>query len=151
MGTKQRMGIEWSYWLDRSKVQATLTRQRTKLSTSGRGSEWAYLDSTKHLIFWLCNMKQLRYRHFNTSSIEKLTMTVNSFQRETKTVPKGPVLFCLVYQRVFGYSGTFSDSFRRLSKTTEDSQKLAKISEHVRRLPKISNEKSEHFRPYFRR
>ena len=66
-------------------------------------------------------------------------MTVNSFQKETKTAPKGPVLFCLVYQRVFGYSPTFSDSFRRLSKTTEDSQKLAKISEHVRRLPKISN------------
>ena len=136
---------------DTSRVKATLTRQRTKFSTGGRGSEWGYFDSTKYLILWLCSMKQLKFRHFNTSSIEKLTVTVNSFQKETKTAPRGPVLFCLVYQRVFGYSPTFSDSFRRLSKTTEDYQKLATISEHVRRLPEISNEKYEHFRLYFRR
>ena len=137
--------------LDRSRVKATLTQQRTKFSTSGRVSEWGCFDSTKHLIFWLYNMKQLKFRHFNTSSIEKLTVTVNSFQKETKTGPKRPVLFCLVHQRVFGLSPTFSDSFSRFSKTTEDSQKVAKISEHVRRLPKISNEKSEYFRLYFRR
>ena len=26
------------------------------------------LDNTKHFIFWLCNMEQLNFRHFNTNS-----------------------------------------------------------------------------------
>ena len=36
-------------------------------SLSG-GSLWGYLDNTKHLIFWLCNMKQLNFRRFNTNT-----------------------------------------------------------------------------------
>ena len=36
-----------------------------------RGSEWGYLDSTKHFIFWLCSMKQLNFRHFNANSEKK--------------------------------------------------------------------------------
>ena len=36
-------------------------------SLSG-GSLWGYLDNTKHLIFWFCNMKQLNFRRFNTNT-----------------------------------------------------------------------------------
>ena len=35
-----------------------------------RGSEWGYLDNTKNIIFWLCSMKQLNSRYFNTTSID---------------------------------------------------------------------------------
>ena len=37
-----------------------------------------HLDNTKYLIFWLCNTKQLNFRHFNTNS-KKFTITVNFF------------------------------------------------------------------------
>ena len=33
-----------------------------------RGSEWGYFDNTKSFTFWLCNMKQLNFRHFNANS-----------------------------------------------------------------------------------
>ena len=91
-----------------------------------RGSE--HLDHTKHLIFWLCNMKQLNFRHFNTNR-KKFTVTVNFGQKETKTAPKRPILFCLVYQEVFSHFPTIPD--------------------HLRRFPKIPEKKSENFRLYF--
>ena len=103
-----------------------------------RGSEWGHLDNTKHLIFWLCDMKLLNFRHFNTNR-KKFTVTVNFSQKETKTAPKRPILFCLVYQEVFSHFPTIPDHFGRFPKTTEDS----------RRLPKISEEKSENFRLSF--
>ena len=37
-------------------------------SRKGGSKKWRYLDNTKHLIFWLCNTKQLNVRHFNTNS-----------------------------------------------------------------------------------
>ena len=93
-----------------------------------------HLDNTKHLIFWLCNMKQLNVRHFHTNR-KKFTVTVNFSQKETKTAPKRPILFCLVYQEAFSHLPTIPDHFARFPKTTE----------HHRRLPKISEEKSENF------
>ena len=39
-----------------------------------------YLDNSKHFIFWLCNMKQLNFRHFNTNG-NKFFETVNFFQK----------------------------------------------------------------------
>lgn len=40
---------------------------RNKLNTTLLGgSEWGNLDNTKHLIYWLCKMKQLKFRHFHT-------------------------------------------------------------------------------------
>ena len=46
-----------------------------------------YVDNTKHFIFWLCNIKQLNFRHFNTNG-KKCSVTVNFIQKETKTAPK---------------------------------------------------------------
>ena len=40
-----------------------------------------HLDNTKHLIFWLCNTKQLNFRHFNTNSKK---FTVNFFLENKK-------------------------------------------------------------------
>ena len=45
--------------------------------------------------FWLCNMKQLNFRHFNTN-IKKFFETVNFLQKEAKTAPKRSILFCFV-------------------------------------------------------
>ena len=46
-----------------------------------RGSEWGYLDNTKHFIFWLCNVKQL---HLNTNS-KKFIVTVIVFLERNKS------------------------------------------------------------------
>ena len=81
-------------------------------------------------------MKQLSFSHFNSKKLF-----------ETVTAPKRPILFCLVYQRVFDHFTTIPDYFRRFPKVPEDSRRLSKISEtneEVRRLPKMSGERSKH-------
>ena len=98
--------------------------------------------NTKHLIFWLCNMKQLNFRHFSTNS-QKFTVTVNFIQKETKTAPKWPILFCLVYQEVFGHFPTIPHHFGKFPETIKDSRRLPKISEDLR------GQKYENFRRYF--
>ena len=45
------------------------------------GSEWGYLNNNQHLIFGLCNIKQLNFRHFNSNS-KKFTVTVISFRKK---------------------------------------------------------------------
>ena len=87
-----------------------------------------YLDNTKHFIFWLCNMKQLNFRHFNTNS-RNFFETVNFFQKEEKTAQKRPIIFCLEYQGVFGHFTTIPDFFGRIPKAADDSRRLPKISE----------------------
>ena len=80
-------------------------------------------QNTKHFIFWLCNMKQSNFRHFNTNRKNFIEM-VNFFWKEAKTAPKRPILFCLVCQGVFGISTTIPYKsivdFRRLSNISED-------------------------------
>ena len=78
-------------------------------------------------------MKQLNFRHVNTNR-KKFTVTVNFSQKETKTAPKRPMLFCLVYQEVFSHFRRFpiiSESFRRLPKMSEDNRRFP------RRNPKL--------------
>ena len=106
------------------------------------GSEWGYLDNTKHLIFWFCNMKQLNFRYFNINS-KKFFEIVNFSQKEAKTAPKRPILFCLVYQGVFGHFTTIPDYFRRFPKISEDSGTFPKTNEEVRTLPKMFEEPSK--------
>ena len=87
-------------------------------------------------------MKQLNFRHFNT---KKFFETVSFFQKEEKTGPKRPILFCFVYQGVFGhFSTTFISDFRRLPKISEDCRNFTKTNEEVRPLPKMSKEPSKH-------
>ena len=80
-------------------------------------------------------MKQLNFRHFNTNR-KKYTVTVNFGQKETKTAPKRPILFCLIYQDVFSHYPTIPDHLRRFSKNTEDPRRLPMISEDYRRFPR---------------
>ena len=87
-----------------------------------------YIDNSKHFIFWLCNMKQLNFRNFNTNS-RNLFETVNFFQKEEKTSQKRPIIFCLEYQGVFGHFTTIPDFFGRIPKAADDSRRLPKISE----------------------
>ena len=48
--------------------------------------------NTKHLSVWLCNIKQLNFRHFNTNS-QKFSVTVNFVQKEQKLLQKGQCYF----------------------------------------------------------
>ena len=80
----------------------------------------------EHIIFWLCNLKQLNFWHFNTNS-KKVFETVNFYQKEAKTVPKRPILF--------GHFTAILDYFRRFPKTNKE----------VRPLPKMSEEPTKHF------
>ena len=75
-------------------------------------------------------MKQLNFRHFNTNR-KIFTVTVSFSQKETKTAPKRPTLFCLVYQEVFSHFSTIPDHFGRLPKTAED------FRGEIRRFPTI--------------
>ena len=92
------------------------------------GFEWGYLDNTKHLIFWLCNIKQLNFRHFNTNI--KILCNSKFYPEGNKNGSKqgNVILFSI------------SRSFRLLS---DDFRSFWKISEDVRRLPKFSNKKSD--------
>ena len=89
-----------------------------------------YLYNTKHFIFWLCNMKQLNFRHFNNESKKFFEIVIFFFQKEEKTASKRPVLFCLVYQGVSGHFTTILDYFRRFPKATDDSRILSKNYEN---------------------
>ena len=102
---------------------------RRVISSVIRRSEWGYHDNlTTHLFFWFCNKKQLNFGHFNTSG-KNFFERVNFLRKEAKAAPKRPILFCLVYQGVFGHFTTIPDYFRRSPKTTYDSRRLLKISE----------------------
>ena len=107
-----------------------------------RGSEWGYLDNTKHFIFWLCNMKLLNFRHFNSNSI-KFFETVNFFPEGSKNGSKKAsiILFSISRSsRPFndnsGLFQTISEGYRRFPKTIEDFRRLKKRSDHCRRCPK---------------
>ena len=90
------------------------------------------LNTNLLLIFWLCNIKKLNFRHFNTNS-KKFTVTVVFFFSErNKTAPEKPILFCLVFQGVFGY---LSEDYRRCRKAVQD----------VQRQQNIYEEKSDNF------
>ena len=69
------------------------------------------------LIFWLCDMKQLNFGHFDASS-KKFAVTVNSFQNHTKKTPNRRILFRSVYQRVFDHFLT--PTFKIFPNTTKD-------------------------------
>ena len=73
------------------------------------------------------------FKTVNTNS-RKIFETVIFFQKEAKTAPKRPILFCLIYPGVFGHFTTMY--FRRLPKATEDFRRLTKRSSHRRRCPK---------------
>ena len=99
-----------------------------------------YLDNTKHLllIFWLCHIKKLNFRHFNTNS-KKFTVTVVFFSERNKTAPEKPILFCLVFQGVFGYlsEAKTTEGVGRLSKMSKDNKTFTRRNliisqEHVR-------------------
>ena len=76
-------------FLKRTWVPCVVTIKSPHLSEGLNGG-----TSKKLFIFWLCNMKQLNFTHFNTNS-KKFLKTGNVFQKEAKTAPKRPILFCL--------------------------------------------------------
>ena len=83
-----------------------------------------YLDNTKHLllIFWLCNIKKLNFRHFNTNS-KKFTVTVVFFFREKQNGSR----------KTNTILSSISRSFRLFVR------RLPKVSEGCRRCPKTTN------------
>ena len=69
--------------------------------------------------FSFCNLKQLNIRYLNTNR-KKFSVTVNFIQKEAKMAPKRALLFCSVYQEVFGHFPKNPSHFGRLPKTAED-------------------------------
>lgn len=100
-------------------------------------SEWSYLENTKHLIFWLCNMKQLHFRHINTNS-KKFTVTVNFFSRKKqKLLQRGNIISLSISRSFRLFSRQFpiiSKDFRRLPKIPDDCRRFLKTG----RCPKTS-------------
>ena len=89
-----------------------------------------HLDNTTHLIFWLCNTKQLNFRHFKTNR-KKFTIIVNFFLKQTKTAPKDQFILFSVSRSV----QPISDNLRLCHKISEDCRRfriLPKISEDFR-------------------
>ena len=112
----------------------------TSLQRLKRGSEWGYLNNTRHFIFWFCQMKQLNFMHLNTNS-KKFFEIVIFFQKETKKGSKktSNILFSISgsFRPFYNTSGLFqkiSEGYRRFPKTNVD----------VRWLPKMSEEPSKH-------
>ena len=87
-------------------------------------------------LFWLCNMKQLNFRHFNTNG-KKFFETLNFFQEEdAKNGSKKAniVLFSIStsFRPFYDKSGLFqkiSEGHRRFPKTAEDFRRLTGIEE----------------------
>ena len=106
------------------------------------GSEWGYLDNTKHFIFWLCNMKQLNFRHFNTNS-KKFFETVSYFPERNRNGSKKANIILFSISRSFwpfydnaGLFHKISEGYWRFPKTVEEFRRLTKRSDHCRRCPK---------------
>ena len=92
-------------------------------------SEWRYLDNTKHFIFWLCNMEQLNFRHFNTNS-KIFSETVIFFPQRRKNGSKKAniILFSISrsFRPFYDNSGLFqeiSEDYQRFPKTVEQPSK----------------------------
>ena len=72
----------------------------------------------------------------------------NSFQKEVKTAPKRPTLFCLVYQAEFlailRQIRIIAEEFRRLPKILKDWRRFPVTNEEVWLLPKIPEEPFKH-------
>ena len=96
--------------------------------------------------FWLCNMKQLHFRHFNTNS-KKFFETVNFFQKKAKTAPKGQYYFVQYikeYSAILRQFRIIAEDFRMLPAIPEECLRFSKANEEVRPLPKMSEEPSKH-------
>ena len=114
-----------------------------------RGSEWGYFDNTKHLFFWLYNIKQLIFCHFNTN-IKKFVVTLFFSHKQTNHTLKGEISMlglCLLSQRgFFGHFPTIRDYFKtseewgRYPKTVKDVWRLPKMSKDCRRCPKTAED-----------
>ena len=114
-----------------------------------RGSEWGYFDNAKHLFFWLYNIKQLIFSHFNTN-IKKFVVTLFFSHKQTNHTLKGEMSMlglCLLSQRgFFGHFPTIRDYFKtseewgRYPKAAEDFRKLSKMSEGCRRCPNTAED-----------
>ena len=86
-----------------------------------------YLDNTKHLllIFWLCNIKKLNFRHFNTNS-KKFTVTVVCFFREKQNGSRKTNTI------LSSISRSFRLFVRRLPKVSEGCRRCPKTTKHLR-------------------
>ena len=86
-----------------------------------------YLDNTKHLllIFWLCNIKKLNFRHFNTNS-KKFTVTIVFFFREKQNGSRKTNTI------LSSISRSFRLFVRRLPKVSEGCRRCPKTTKHLR-------------------
>ena len=77
---------------------------------------------------WLCNMKQLNFRHFNTNS-KKFSVAIFFPERNKLTSQKVNIL-CLVYHEDFCHFPTIP-AYRRLTKMSEDYPRFLRTNLNV--------------------
>ena len=113
-----------------------LQNEMTDFPSISWGSEWGYHDNTKHFIFWLCNMKQLNFRHFNTNC-KKFFETVIFFPERGKNGGQKAkvILFSISrnFRPFYDNAGLFqeiSEGYRRFPKAVEDFRRVTKGSDH---------------------
>ena len=96
---------------------------------------------TLNTFFWLSNLKQLNFRHFDTNS-EKLNVAVNFFKQETKKAPKRPIFYFEQYTKefsaIFEQFPIISEDLPRPPKIAEEGWRFSKTTKDVRRPPGMS-------------
>ena len=93
------------------------------------GSQWGYLH-----FFWLCNLKQLNFRYFNTHSTRKIHSNIKFFPERDNNGAKSQIIF-LSISRNFR---PFSDNSRFFRNSSEDYQRCPKTGEaFLKWKPKI--------------
>ena len=99
-----------------------LTRQVVLVQSWRR--VWMDLDNTKLFTFWICKMKQLNLRHFNTNS-NKFFETVNFFPERSKNGCKKADIILFSISRSFR---PFCENLFQISQGYRRFSKLSKIS-----------------------
>ena len=103
------------------------------------GSKWGYLDNTKLFTFWICKIKQLNLRHFNTNSNNILWNSKFFPERSKNGCKKADIILFSISRSFRPFCENLfqiSQGYRRFSKTVEDFLRLTKRSDHCRRCPK---------------
>ena len=88
-----------------------------------RGSEWGYLINTS--FFWLCNMKQLNFRHL-TLTVKIIWNSKFFLERSKNGSKKANIILLFYFVRPF-YDNTFQ--------IPEDCGRFPKTNEEVELLP----------------
>ena len=136
-------------FLQRSILRGVLIHLNTWIIALHEGLNGSTSIALNTYFFWMYNIKQLIFSHFNTN-IKKFVVTFFFSHKQTNHILKGEISMlglCLLYQSgFFGHFPTIRDYFKtseewtRYPKAAEDFRKLSKMSEGCRRCPNTAED-----------